>query len=135
MSQYEEDWDGEETGPEQMIQDCFGGDPRRPRLLTAQCATCILRPGNPMHLTPGRLRGMLQAALREGSQGIICHDTLTYGPHPDFGPALCRGFYDQFGYRNNFIRIMGRLGGFAEVDPPAPAEPAKPGNQITGTGE
>jgi hypothetical protein len=98
-------------------QSCFGKD-NRPRLLSEQCATCILRPGNPMKLRAGRLRSMINEALQEGQQGIICHDTLTYGAHPDFGPALCRGFYQAYGPQNNFIRIMERLGGFTEVDPP-----------------
>lgn len=48
-----------------------------------------------MDLEPGRVRGLVTRALREGSQGIICHDTLSYGPaHPGFGAAMCRGFYD-----------------------------------------
>jgi hypothetical protein len=91
---------------------------RRPRLLSEQCQTCIFRQGNPMHLRPGRLKEMCNEANREGSQGIVCHDTLTYGNHPDYGPALCRGYYDAMGYLNNFVRIMERLGGFQEVAPP-----------------
>lgn len=101
-----------------MPESCYDPATHRPRLLSRQCPTCILRPGNPMHLRPGRLRDMITAALREGSQGIICHDTLSYGEHPDFGGALCRGFYDQFGPRNNFIRVIERIGGFTVVDPP-----------------
>jgi hypothetical protein len=72
-----------------------------------------------MHLRPGRLRGLIDEALREGCQGIICHDTLSHGEHSDFGPALCRGFYDQYGDRSNFIRVIGRIGGFTEVHPPS----------------
>lgn len=102
-----------------MAESCFDPVTHRPRLMAEQCATCIFRPGNPMHLRAGRLRQMVADALREGSQGIICHDTLSYGPHPDFGGALCRGFYDTVGYRNNFVRVMERLGGFTEVEPPA----------------
>jgi hypothetical protein len=98
---------------------CFDPQTHRPRLLSAQCETCIYRPSNPMHLRPGALRSITADALREGCQGVICHDTLSYGAYPGFGGALCRGFYDKFGPRNNFIRIMGRLGGFTEVDPPA----------------
>lgn len=101
---------------------CFDHGTGLPRLLSEQCATCIFRPGNPMHLRPGRLKAMCEGVLREGSQGVICHDTLSYGPHPDFGGALCRGFYDAYGDRSNFIRVMGRLGGFTEVDPPAGCE-------------
>ena len=76
-----------------------------------------------MSLRPGRLRNIVNEALREGSQGIICHSTLSYGAHPNFGPALCRGFYDAVGFRNNFIRIMERLGGFTEIKPPGPGTP------------
>jgi hypothetical protein len=76
-----------------------------------------------MHLSPGRLRTMVRAAGQEGSQGIICHGTLSYGKHPEFGAALCRGYYDSHGHLNNFIRIMERLGGFTEVAPPDDKEP------------
>jgi hypothetical protein len=98
-------------------ESCFGKD-GKPRLMAEQCSTCIYSPGNPMHLNSGRVKQMTQEALAEGSQGVICHQTLSYGEHPDFGGALCRGFYDSFGYRNNFIRIMDRLGGFQEVKIP-----------------
>jgi len=107
--------DFEETSSEQS---CYNRKTKRPRLLSEQCETCVLRPGNPMHLRAGRLRDMCNEAIKDGSQGIICHDTLTYGPFPDYGPAVCRGFYDTMGYRNNFIRIMDRLGGFEIVPPP-----------------
>jgi hypothetical protein len=99
-------------------ESCYPGNGGKPRLLSEQCETCIFRPGNPMHLKEGRLMSMVQAASREGSQGIICHDTLSYGDHPDYGGALCRGYYDSYGHLNNFIRVMGRLGGFQEVPPP-----------------
>ncbi len=94
----------------------------KPRLLSEQCETCIFGPGNPMHLRAGALKSLTNDALQQGSQGVICHDTLSYGAYPDFGGALCRGFYDQFGPRNNFIRVMERLGGFTEVDPPGGSE-------------
>lgn len=108
-----------------MNESCFDPVTRRPRLLSRQCGTCILLPRNPMRLRPGRLKDLISEALRQGCQGIICHDTLSYGPHPGFGPALCRGFYDQFGPRNNFIRVMERLGGFTEVDPPGTVSEGK----------
>jgi hypothetical protein len=103
-------------------ESCFDPQTRRPRLLSSQCATCIFRPGNLMHLRAGRLKSMIAEAVQEGSQGVICHDTLSYGAHPDFGGALCRGFYDKFGPQNNFVRVMERLGGFTEVDPPTGEE-------------
>jgi hypothetical protein len=27
---------------------------------------------------------------------VVCHDTLTYGDFPDYGPAICRGFFDAY---------------------------------------
>ncbi len=98
-------------------ESCFGRD-HRPRVLSRQCATCLGRPGNPMHIRPGRLKMMVAEALRQGNQGIICHQTLSYGGHPEFGGALCRWFYDTYGLRSNFIRCIERIGGFTVVDPP-----------------
>jgi hypothetical protein len=103
-----------------VTETCFDHKTNRPRLLSAQCETCIFRSGNRMQLRAGRLRQMVSDALQQGSQGVICHDTLSYGAHPDFGGAMCRGFYDAYGPQNNFVRVMERLGGFTEVDPPAP---------------
>lgn len=108
-------YDEAETPPES----CYDRVTHRPRLLSRQCETCIFHPGNRMQLRPGRLKTMVEEALRDGSQGIICHDTLSHGAHPGFGPALCRGFYDKYGQQNGFIRGIGRIGGFTEVDLPA----------------
>jgi hypothetical protein len=88
----------------------------KPRLMGGQCATCIGRPGNPMDLRSGRVRQMTRDACQGDTQGIICHETLSYGGHPEHGgPAFCRWFYDTFGYQNNYFRIVERLGGFTEV--------------------
>jgi hypothetical protein len=52
-----------------------------------KCSTCIYRPGNLMHLEPGRKDGMEADAIRD--QGVIpCHQTLD-GDH-----SVCRGFFD-----------------------------------------
>src|SRR3984957_7091712 len=98
-----------------MDESCYAGG--RPRVLTEQCSTCIGRPGNLMHLQAGRVKTMVNAGLEEGSQGIICHQTLSYGEH-DTGGALCRWFYDTYGPQNNFIRCIERIGGFTEIEPP-----------------
>lgn len=95
----------------------------RPRLLTEKCATCIFRSGNPMRLRPGRLRDMVTRGIVGG--GITCHSTLSYGAHPDFGEAMCRGFYDAHGPATNFVRVIERIGGFEQVPPPV--------NEETGT--
>lgn len=87
----------------------------KPRVLSEQCATCIGRPGNVMNLRPGRVKGLVNGAIQQGSQGIPCHETLSYGQHPETGEAMCRWFYDTFGHLCNYVRIMQRLGGFEEV--------------------
>jgi hypothetical protein len=88
------------------------------RLLSEQCSTCIGRPGDLMHLRPGRLKTLIAQNTGDGTMGLVCHQTLEYGDHPDFGNALCRWFYDTYGHLTNGIRVMERIGGFTEVDPP-----------------
>ena len=48
-----------------------------------------------MHLGPERLRAIIGDALAAGTF-VVCHDTLTYGDFPDYGPAICRGFFDAY---------------------------------------
>ncbi len=93
------------------------GDPAtmKSRLLSRQCDTCIFRPGNPMHLDPGRLHEMVTEALAQQSF-VICHDTLPYGPCPDAAPAICRGFHDR--YTTTRLRLIAHLFGFLECEPP-----------------
>jgi len=98
------------------------GTDGKPRVLSRQCSTCIGRPGNPMQLRPGRVKDMVEGGVNGG--GIICHQTLSYGDHPEFGGAACRWFYDHYGHLCNLYRIYGRLGGFTEVDPPGDEEEA-----------
>jgi hypothetical protein len=87
---------------------------RKTRLLAAQCATCIFRPGNPMHLEPGRLKNLIDSACRQAGY-IICHSTLPYAGSP-IPPAICRGFTDR--YTTWQLQLIERLWGFIEVPPP-----------------
>lgn len=70
-----------------------------------------------MRLQPGRVTSMVREAIAGGGS-ITCHKTLSYGEYPDYGEAVCRGFYDTVGERTNVIRVINRLGGFREVPPP-----------------
>lgn len=102
---------------------------RRTRLLSGQCGTCIFRPGNPMHLAPGRLRDLIRQA---GEGFIVCHATLPeMAPAGYPGPAVCRGFADR--YRTSALQIAGRLWGFTEVDPPETTGPHPGAGQQEGT--
>lgn len=76
------------------------------------CETCVFRPGNQMHLNPGRLADLIQANLNADAL-LTCHKT-TYRQR-SAGEVYCRGFWDRFGSRTNQGRIMARLG-IPEVD-------------------
>lgn len=83
------------------------------RLLSAQCSTCVFRPGNLMRLKPGRLKDLVESNRAAGSY-LVCHATLR-DVHPR-GEALCRGFYD-LPDPTTFIQIGQRLRWFREIDP------------------
>jgi hypothetical protein len=111
MSDDAEVW--EDDGDEDVVR---GGDvlgPNGPRVLDERCSTCIFRPGNLMHLRPGRVRQMVRDSL-DGGGFITCHATLDDRRQY----AVCRGFYDAHGPASNLLRVWSRLGGFDFVRPP-----------------
>ena len=73
------------------------------------CPTCIFRPGNPMHLHSGRVRGMIDEA-RGHESTIVCHATLGAAQN-----AACRGFFDR--YPTQPLQIADRLGLVTFIDP------------------
>ena len=114
-----EDEDGAEaegTGVPQDITDPATG---LSRLLSGRCSTCILRPGDKMHLGPEQTAAFVRRVLAEGTY-VVCHQTLTYGDYPDFGPAICRGFFDAHAGRSPALRLLRAFGRLTEVDPPRP---------------
>ena len=88
-----------------------------PQLLAEQCSTCIFRAGNPMYLRPGRMREVVMENRRRGTV-LICHQTLSYGPHPEMGESVCRGYYDAYHDELQVIQVIERMGGFALVHAP-----------------
>jgi hypothetical protein len=91
------------------------------RLLSERCGTCILSPGDPMHLGPERTAAFIRQVLAERSY-VVCHDTLTYGDFPDYGPAICRGFFDAFRTRSAALLILQAGRRLTEVPPPLVAK-------------
>jgi len=91
------------------------------RLLSERCATCILRPGDPMHLGPERTAAFIRQVLAKRSY-VPCHDTLTYGGFPDYGPAICRGFFDAYRTRSAALLILQAGRRLTEVPPPLVAK-------------
>jgi hypothetical protein len=49
---------------------------------------------------------------------VVCHDTLTYGDFPDYGPAICRGFYDAYKDKSPALILLRAYQRLAEVPPP-----------------
>jgi hypothetical protein len=98
------------------------------RLLSERCPTCILRPGDKMHLGPDRLRAIITPTLAAGTF-VVCHDTLTYGDFPDYGPAICRGYFDAYAGQSPALILLRAARRLTEVPPPAgrgPADPQQP---------
>jgi hypothetical protein len=92
----------------------------KPQVFAEKCSTCIFRPGNLMHLRPGRMAEVIGQNRDEGTV-LICHKT-TYGQHPEIGETMCRGYLDAYGSESNVVRVMERLTGgsdwYVEVPPP-----------------
>ena len=91
------------------------------RLLSERCPTCILRPGDPMHLGPERTAAFIRQVLDAGSY-VVCHDTITYGDFPEYGPAICRGFFDGYRDRSRDLLILRAGRRLTEVPPPVVAK-------------
>jgi hypothetical protein len=82
------------------------------RVCAHECATCVFRSGNLMHLQPGRLRDMVDTSIAQDG-AIVCHKTL------DGHRAVCRGFWDRH-HRDTLLCRLGSLLGLLESDPDAP---------------
>jgi hypothetical protein len=107
---------GEDGNQRQDITDPATG---LSRLLAERCSTCILRPGDKMHLGAEHTARFVRQALDAGSY-VVCHQTLTYGDNPDFGPAICRGFFDAYADRSPALRLLQAFSRLTEVEPPQP---------------
>ena len=68
-------------------------------------------------------RKIIGQALAAGSF-VVCHDTLTYGDYPDYGPAICRGFFEAYCSRSPALILLRAYRRLVEV--PARPESAPP---------
>ena len=78
-----------------------------------------------MHLGPERTAAFIRQVLAERSY-VVCHDTLTYGDFPDYGPAICRGFFDAYRTRSATLLILQARRRLTEVPPPLAAKAGEP---------
>ena len=93
-------------------------------VINEQCETCIFRPGNPMHLRPGRVKEIVDACI-EHDVHIPCHEHMTVFDEWDEDEVvsqvnpedpICRGFYDRYPGVGQLSRIMARLDALYVVD-------------------
>lgn len=95
------------------------------RVLNRMCYTCIFRPDAKMTLTPERFAEVEETNVARGAL-LTCHDTLPYGRAPEFGPAVCFGFWARHGTYVAAGRIA-LLIGIIRIDPPEPSGKEEPG--------
>lgn len=88
------------------------------RVLSHRCETCIFRPGAKMHLTRACFEDLVRRNVDAGAL-LTCHATLPYGDHPDFGPAVCAGFWAQHAMSTAAGRMARFMLGITRIKPPA----------------
>lgn len=91
-------------------------DEGKVHVVREKCATCIFRPGNPMHLKPGRVKEMVEACIEDGGP-ITCHKTLPYAAEQADQQAVCRGFFDSYKEQVPALLMASAMGVIEEVDP------------------
>lgn len=97
----------------------------RMHVVADRCSTCVFRPGNPMHLQPGRVRELTDGNLSAES-ALVCHKTLPYGDHPEVGEAICRGFYDGPGRGSPALQLAAAMGIVEETEIPGQTRTVEP---------
>jgi hypothetical protein len=88
-------------------------DGKKIHVMERKCSTCIYRPGNLMHLEPGR-KDAMQAEAIAGNGVIPCHKTIQGAREQQ---AVCRGFYDVA--KHDGLLGMGERMGVIQFDPTA----------------
>lgn len=71
-------------------------------VMSEECATCIFKP----HERPvrgGRVAEMVKDTMDDDGSTVVCHHTL-YGSRGR-KHAICRGWFDRLGDRDNVIRM------------------------------
>ena len=81
-----------------------------------------------MHLGPERTAAFIRQVLAERSY-VVCHDTLTYGDFPGYGPAICRGFFDSYRNQSRDLLILQAGRRLTEVPPPLVAKAEQLGRE------
>lgn len=95
--------------------DVIDRDSGKVRVLSHRCDSCLFRRGHPFG--EDRAREVIGTNVARGAL-LTCHTTLPYGEHPDFGPAVCAGFWAKHAMQTAAGRIAARLLGIVRIGPP-----------------
>lgn len=87
------------------------------RVLARRCRSCIFWDDDRMHLGEERTREVIDANVAAGAL-LTCHDTLPYGRYPEFGPAMCAGFWAAHRGEVAAGRLAELVIGTVRVEPP-----------------
>ena len=85
-------------------------------VLRDECATCIFRPRE-RPVDGARVAQMVRDTKDEPGATVVCHSTLY---RDDVQHAICRGWYDRLGDRDEVLRLARAMGVIAEDDAPPP---------------
>ena len=88
---------------------------RKVRVLSRRCTTCLFRRDQPFG--EARAAQVIQANVDAGAL-LTCHTTLPYGDDPEFGPAVCAGFWAAHGQQTTAGQIAQHLIGITRINPP-----------------
>ena len=91
------------------------GDDGRVRVLSRRCGTCLFRRDHPFGAE--RAAEVIGTNVARGAL-LTCHTTLPYGPHPDFGPAVCAGFWAREAMKTAAGRMARFVLGVTRIAPP-----------------
>lgn len=91
-------------------------------VLSRRCSTCIFRRDQPFGAD--RAAEVIERNVAAGAL-LTCHSTLPYGPYPEFGPAVCAGFWVQHAMSTAAGRIARFMLGIIRVEPPNGEEAAR----------
>jgi hypothetical protein len=90
-------------------------DDGRVRVLRSRCSTCLTRRGNPFGAA--RSAEVIERNIAVGAL-LTCHDTLPYSRYPDFGPAVCAGFWARHAMKTAAGRMARFMLGVTRIAPP-----------------
>lgn len=97
--------------------DVIDRDSGKVRVLRKRCSTCVFRPEGREIFGEDRIDGLIRRNTDAGAL-LTCHSTLPYGPYPEFGPAVCAGFWARHGLATAAGRIAKHLIGIIRINAP-----------------